>query len=47
VDFERLGITGTPTLLLADKNGKIIGSWLGQLSSDKETDVMNAINATN
>lgn len=43
VDFLKFGVIGTPTVLLADKDGKIIRSWKGQLPTDQEDEVLQAI----
>lgn len=43
VDFSKFGVIGTPTILLADKNGKIVQSWKGQLPPDQENEVLQAI----
>ena len=43
VDFSKFGVIGTPTVLLADKNGKMVRSWKGQLSPDQESEVLQAI----
>jgi thioredoxin-related protein len=45
VDFARLGVGGTPTLLLVDRNGTVIDSWVGQLAEQKEAEVLRAVNA--
>jgi len=34
-----LGVTGSPTLILADSNGRVYGSWIGQLSSQQENEL--------
>jgi thioredoxin-related protein len=44
VDFSKFGVTGTPTILLADKDGKLVRSWMGQLPTDQEDEVLQAIN---
>lgn len=36
-------IRGTPTLVIVDGGGKVIGTWAGKLSAEKEQDVMSAI----
>jgi hypothetical protein len=36
-----VNVAGTPTLILADRNGSVITTWLGKLSPDKEQDVLN------
>ena len=35
-----LGVHGTPTLLLVNKDGVVTDSWRGKLSPDKELEVM-------
>ncbi len=42
------GITvrGTPRLLLVSKNGRVLGTWAGQLSKDAEAEVMDVISNT-
>jgi hypothetical protein len=35
-----LGASGTPTLILADSSGVVISSWVGQLPSEKEAEVL-------
>jgi thioredoxin-related protein len=44
VDFSKFRVSGTPTILLADKDGKIVRSWEGQLPTDQEDEVLQAIN---
>jgi len=36
-----VGVKGTPTLILVDKNGVVINSWVGRLSGDRELEVLN------
>lgn len=38
--LRSLGVGGTPTLILVDKEGKVAGSWIGQLPSSKEGEVL-------
>lgn len=42
VAFETLKISGTPTLLLVDKNGTVLRAWSGMLSPRQEAEVMGA-----
>jgi Redoxin len=35
-----LGVRGTPTLLLVNKDGVVTSSWRGKLSQDKELEIM-------
>lgn len=44
VDFSKFRVSGTPTILLADKDGKIVRSWEGQLPTEQENEVLQAIN---
>jgi hypothetical protein len=39
--LSAIGVSGTPTLLLVDKNGAVKQSWLGKLPPDKETEVLS------
>jgi hypothetical protein len=34
-----LGVQLTPTLILADSTGTVYGSWIGQLSTEQETEI--------
>ena len=34
-----LGVKLSPTLILADSTGTVRGSWIGQLSSERETEI--------
>jgi hypothetical protein len=38
---EALPISGTPFIILADSGGKVLETWLGQLSKEKEANVIN------
>ena len=40
VPLEKLKVSGTPTLLLVDKSGKVLNTWTGMLSPRQELDVM-------
>jgi hypothetical protein len=39
----RINIAGTPTLLLVNDRGVVTRSWVGQLSREKETEVIEAV----
>ena len=41
--LDRINIRGTPTLLLVNDKGVVTRSWGGQLSPDKETEVIEAV----
>src|SRR5579863_3589113 len=43
VDFNQLHLPGTPTLLLVDNHGAILHSWIGELSQEKQAEVMQLI----
>lgn len=43
ISLPTLGIPGTPALLLVDRNGKVLKSWLGRLSNAQETDVIKTL----
>jgi thioredoxin-related protein len=38
-----LGITGTPTLALIDSSGKVLRTWEGVLTADKEQEVISQL----
>ena len=38
-----LPVTGTPTLMIADSTGLVTHSWVGQLNSDGEGEVLHAL----
>jgi len=40
---NKIQIRGTPTLIIVDRSGNVIALWAGQLSADKEHEVMVAI----
>jgi hypothetical protein len=39
----KIPTTGTPTLILVSKDGKVLNSWLGQLTGTQEGEVLSAI----
>jgi hypothetical protein len=43
VPLSSLRVSGTPTLLLIDRTGKVLKVWIGKLSDDGEASVMEAI----
>lgn len=43
VPFSKLGVSGTPTLILVDSHGRVVQSWVGLLSPTKEEQVLAAI----
>src|SRR6185295_17873876 len=36
VDFASIKVPGTPTLMLVDKQGKVLNVWIGKLDADGE-----------
>jgi hypothetical protein len=40
--LDALKISGTPTLLLLDARGRVTRSWVGQLNSDRQQEVISA-----
>ena len=43
VDFDKLGIHSTPTLILIDSASKVLDSWTGELQPDAEREVFAAL----
>jgi thioredoxin-related protein len=41
--LESLSVRGTPTLVLVDANGKVVKAWVGKLSDDKATEVLQSM----
>ena len=41
--LDDLGVIGTPTLILVNKEGVVTNSWRGQLPSNKEDEVLNQL----
>src|SRR6185436_17913973 len=39
VDFDKLGVHMTPTLILVDSAGRVLDSWRGELQTDGERDL--------
>ena len=42
--LNNLQVSGTPTLLLTNDKGEVTDFWIGKLSPDKETEVLNKLN---
>lgn len=42
-DFAKLGIEGTPTLILLNRDGKVQSVWRGELSASDQDKVLSAI----
>jgi hypothetical protein len=43
VDFDKLGVHSTPTIILVDSTGKVLDSWTGELQPDGEREVFAAL----
>ena len=41
--LDSLGVLGTPTLILVNREGVVINAWRGQLPPDKEEEVLNQL----
>src|SRR5262249_16332935 len=42
-EFKVLGVQGTPTLILVNKNSEVMRSWPGKLALETETEVLKQI----
>ena len=43
VSLSTIGLRGTPTLILVDREGRITDLWIGLLSRDSENEVLNRL----
>ncbi|QYO65959.1 TlpA family protein disulfide reductase [Leptolyngbya sp. 7M] len=43
--LEELEVDGTPTIILTDASGKVTNFWIGQLSKEKEREVLRSISS--
>jgi thioredoxin-related protein len=43
VSMSTLGLSGTPTLVLVDNNGKVANVWVGALSPNMENEVLSQL----
>ena len=41
--LDRVGVTGTPTMLLVNDKGTVMESWVGKLAPDKQNQVLKTI----
>ena len=41
--LSSLQVSGTPTLILVDENGRVSAAWVGKLPPDKETEVLGRL----
>lgn len=46
MSLDKLGVVGTPTMLLFDKSGKVTKSWVGKLNLEEQSQALKAIGAT-
>jgi hypothetical protein len=40
---SELGVPGTPSLLLVNQAGTVEDTWIGKLSPERETEVLNRL----
>jgi thioredoxin-related protein len=40
LDFAAVKVPGTPTLMLVDNNGEVLGVWVGKLAEDGQKEVL-------
>lgn len=41
--LDAIGVTGTPTLILVDRNGIVKNSWVGKLSAPEESEILSRL----
>jgi hypothetical protein len=41
--LSSMGVSGTPTLMLVDRNGVVVGSWVGRLGDSQENEVLSKL----
>jgi thioredoxin-related protein len=46
ISLDTLGVAGTPTMLLLDKRGTVMESWVGMLNPEAQSQALKAIGAT-
>ena len=46
VDYSKMGVLGTPTTILTDPRGKVLGVWTGLLDHTAQTEVLKRLGAT-
>jgi len=46
ISLDTLGVAGTPTMLLLDKRGTVMESWVGILNPEAQRQALKAIGAT-
>ncbi|HKS30189.1 MAG TPA: redoxin family protein [Pyrinomonadaceae bacterium] len=45
VDLKTFNVRGTPTMILVDRNGKVLNFWIGKLSEDEKKQAVNILTA--
>lgn len=45
--LKSIGVGGTPTLILVDKDGQVAVSWIGKLPPGKEVEVLKRLQVNN
>lgn len=43
MSLNKLGVQGTPTLLLLDDSGTVLQTWVGKLTPEREQAVLSAL----
>ena len=43
LNLTEIGVTATPTLILLDRGGKVLDSWIGKLDETRERDVIASL----
>lgn len=46
VPLRNLGVSGTPTLIQVDRQGKVVKSWIGKLDAAEEAEVLSQLGAS-
>ncbi|MEO7659663.1 MAG: hypothetical protein ABIV48_08610 [Pyrinomonadaceae bacterium] len=44
-ELSAVDVDGTPTIIVTDQNGKVTKWWMGQLSIEREKEVMDFLGA--
>lgn len=47
IQLNLIEVKGTPTLILVDKQGSVVNSWVGKLTPDKEAQVLARLQCEN
>lgn len=46
MSLNSIDVSGTPTLLLVDEEGRVSGKWVGKLDPERESDLLKQIRAS-